>query len=178
MLRSLQKQRHRLFCVRCFPLSIFRRQEAVTFFLVWPRMGAETEAPLLSRCHLWFIRRSADITTLKVKHENPKIFFQLPNPAQYFSCLHCISRWKPHMYILWKCTTNFTSVSVNIISCDSHKNLGRWAALELAGHCIRTQCGAQRGQAISQVPKLKSSLHLPTVRCHCAITICWCQCLG
>jgi len=34
-------------CNRCFPLSIFRRQEA----LRGPGMGAERKAPLLSACH-------------------------------------------------------------------------------------------------------------------------------
>lgn len=58
---------------------------------------------------------------------------------------------------------DFTSVSVSITSCDSHKNLGRSSAPELAEHCRRRPDGAQRGQGTSRVPQLKSSLHPPAV---------------
>lgn len=84
--------------------------------------------------------------------------------------------WTSHAYfmiIYLKCCTN---VSVNFTLWDSHKNLGRSAAQQLAaGNFIRGQGEAQRGQGTSKVPKLKSRVHRLIVRYPHSMPACWCQ---
>lgn len=79
---------------------------------------------MFSRCRLCFTLSSAEVTTLKVKHENPKILLFQPHILlSIFPDLAALAD-ENLTYIFHDNVLQFHRC-VCITSCDSHKNLRR-----------------------------------------------------